>query len=70
MATTRADERHAALEDALVDAALEALSPLAEAGAPAWADVMERAAALVDNPPTSMPEEATWPLPIRNRRTT
>jgi hypothetical protein len=47
MAATRADEHtRGALEDALVEAALEALAPLAETGDPAWADVLERAAAL------------------------
>ncbi|HET6172525.1 MAG TPA: hypothetical protein VFD90_07965 [Gaiellales bacterium] len=47
MATTRTDEQaHAALEDVVVEAALEALAPVAETGDPAWADVLERAAAL------------------------
>jgi hypothetical protein len=32
--------------DAAVEAALEALAPACEAGAPAWAGVLERAAAL------------------------
>jgi hypothetical protein len=32
--------------DAAVEAVLEALAPACEAGAPAWADVLERAAAL------------------------
>ena len=57
----------------MVEAALEALAPLAEAAEPAWADVLERAAALARHrtrPQTSMRQEATWPLPIRNRRTT
>ena len=81
MATTRADEQvHEALEVALTEAALDALAPLAETGEPSWADVLERAAALppctchrltpAPQPQTSMPQEATWPLPIRNRRTT
>ena len=74
MATTRADEpAHGALADAVVENALEALAPLAEAAEPAWADVLERAAALARHrtqPQTSMRQEATWPLPIRNRRTT
>jgi hypothetical protein len=84
MSTTRADEQACAeLEEAAVEAALEALVPLGESG-PAWADVLERAAALapctcnagsVDdagpfNTQTSMPQEATWPLPIRNRSST
>ena len=47
MATTRADEQaRAALDDAPLEAALEVLAPLAETGQPAWADVLERAAAL------------------------
>jgi hypothetical protein len=47
MVTTRAHEHaRGALDDALVEAALEALAPLAESGEPAWADVLERAAAL------------------------
>jgi hypothetical protein len=51
MATTRADEQaHGALESARIEAALDALAPLAETGEPAWADVLERAAAL---PPCS-----------------
>jgi hypothetical protein len=73
MATTRADER---LDDAAAEAALEALVHHAEAGAPDWADVLERAAALPPcrchdlDPQTSTSQEAAWPLPIRNRRTT
>ena len=81
MATTRAHgQAQGTLEDAVVESLLEALAPLAETGEPAWADVLERAATL---PPctchrpiaapqsqTSMPQEATWPLPIRNRRST
>jgi hypothetical protein len=55
MATTRADEQaHTAPEDAVVEAALEALAPLAETGEPAWADVLEQAAAL---PPCACHEE-------------
>lgn len=53
MAPTRADEQaHAALDDAPLEAALEVLAPLAETGQPAWADVLERAAAL---PPCTCP---------------
>ena len=47
MTTTRAHDRsHGALDEAVIEAALEALVPVAEIGAPAWADVLERAAAL------------------------
>jgi hypothetical protein len=79
MARIRAHEQvREALEEARVESALAALVPLTDTGGPAWADVLERASAL---PPctchqqaldsqTSMPQEATWPLPIRNRRTT
>jgi hypothetical protein len=46
MVTPRAHEHsREAPEDALVEA-LEALAPVAETGDPAWADVLERAAAL------------------------
>ena len=73
MAEARAHER---LDDAAAEAALEALVHDAEAAAPDWAEVLQRAAALPPcrchalDPQISMPEEATWPLPIRNRRST
>lgn len=72
MAEARADER---FNDAAAEAALETLAHDAEAAGPDWADVLERAAALppcrchTRDPQPSMPEEATWPLPIRNRPT-
>jgi hypothetical protein len=46
------------LEEAVVEAALEMLAPLAETGPRAWADVLERAAAL---PPCERLPDLTRP---------
>ena len=81
VATTHPHEQaHEPSREGLVESLLEALAPLTEIGEPAWADVLERATRLpfctchrqsaAPQSQSSMPQEATWPLPIRNRRTT
>ena len=67
----RVEEARRELE---VVAAVKALVPVGDAGAPAWHDVVERAAALPvctcrESRPSTTAQETAWPLPIRSRRT-
>jgi hypothetical protein len=62
-----------ARRDLAVVAAVKALVPAGDAGAPAWGEVVARAAALPactcrETRPTTT-QETAWPLPIRRRRT-